>query len=94
MSFSLQGSSQDVILRSTGTLVRVITPAVLSVYLDRCCKAQCQSSEGPVRVSQTLFTGLQEAMALPDPPEAVTTLLRTTVADIFHTLEKEKNVSV
>ena len=73
--------------------MRVITPAVLSVYLDKSCKAQCGLPGTSDAVNQALFSGLRDALALPDPPEAVSNLLRITLADIFVALEKEKNVS-
>ena len=81
------------ILRSTGTLIRVITPGVLSVYLTKSCKKQCLDRGSSGELSQAALTGLQSALALPDPPEAVSSLLYTTMSDIFVALELEKNVS-
>ena len=80
------------LLKSTETLVRVITPAVLSIYLDKSCKAQCGLRGTSNTTLRALFSGLQDALALPDPPEAVTNLLKITLADIFVAMEKEKNV--
>ena len=81
------------ILRSTATLVRVITPAVLSIYLDKSCKSLFLSPETGIELYEAALSGLQSALGVPDPPEAVSSLLFTTVSDIFVALEGEKNVS-
>ena len=81
------------ILRSTATLIRVITPAVLSIYLDKSCKSLFLSPETGIELYEAALSGLRSALDVPDPPEAVSSLLFTTVLDIFVALKGEKNVS-
>ncbi|KAI8777847.1 focadhesin, partial [Biomphalaria glabrata] len=92
---SLQLSCKTVLHLHMCQLIRSMSPNVLQVYLERSCLPEFSESKTQnIRIQLAILKGLRDALAVTDPPEAVTSLLHSATAQIYHQLTTDFNIQL
>ncbi|KAK3602758.1 hypothetical protein CHS0354_027755 [Potamilus streckersoni] len=88
---TLQEESQIFLYGSMATIIRAVAPDPLQTFINRGCKGPFQDIPSHYRSCLSVLTGLNKALEVPDPPEAVTHILYQATAELYTALQDVTN---
>ena len=73
-------------------LIKTVTPSVLQNFFDKSCTEVCLRQSQGRSLCGSVLKGVNSALAVKDPPEAVVAMLYKFVRELFQYLKAEKDV--
>ncbi|KAL8620364.1 hypothetical protein ACOMHN_060273 [Nucella lapillus] len=90
LSSSLSEDSSCSLFTSLPTIIKSVSPSILTTFLHRCCLLTLAASpSGSDPLAAAVLQGLAGALRVPDPPEAVTAVLYDMVRQTYAALPAE-----
>lgn len=88
---TLSMASRCSLYASLPTLIKAVPVSVLSTFLERSCLAPFQQDALDLALTTEVLAGLAAALRVPDPPEAVTSLLYAATGKLYSLLPTDSH---